>query len=95
MNLFLVEDRTTLYNLADGNLRPVNAKNVFGDRIDAGIRGGKTVLLTLQKLNYSDSNSFELQVLLLRDGQGSLTQSAVIKLNVEGMEHVIICSSCS
>ena len=94
MNLFLVEDKTTLYNLADGNLRPVSAKNVFGDRIDAGIRDDKTILLTLQKLNYSDSNSFELEVLLLRDGQGS-TQSAVIKLNVEGMEHVIICSSCS
>ena len=86
----------TLYTL-DLNTQkplPVKSKKVFGDRIKADIKDGETYLVTLQKLNYSDENSFELTVVITRGNASSLRKTGIIQLIVEGMEHIIIFCSC-
>ena len=62
----------------------------FGNRISSEIKDGKTYLLTLQKLKYNDTNSFELRILTIRGGSLSNQKTAVIRLIVEGMNYMVI-----
>ena len=81
----------TLYNLdvATQKSAGVKASILFPNRMVADIIDGKTYLLTLQNLNYNDSNSFQL---IAGIGRGFLTSNlkrVLIQLIVKGMEHVI------
>ena len=82
----------TLYTLNPATQKPLPgyAEKIFGNRISSEIKDGKTYLLTLQKLNYNDANSFELRILIIRGGFLSIQKTAVIRLIAEGMNYMII-----
>lgn len=67
--------------------------NIFGDRISAFIRNGKTYETILTNLKYNDTNSFQLEV-GIRRVDSSRKKRGIINLLVEGMVNVI-CFSCS
>ena len=79
----------TLCTLDPSTQKPLLAKTevTFGNRIAADIKYGRTYLLTLQKLNYSDANYFELNIVIIRGDVTSIVKKAIIKLVVEGMEY--------
>ena len=90
-SIIVKTSQDTLYNLAIATQKPadVKASILFPNRMVADIIDGKTYLLTLQNLNYNDSNSFQLIVGI---GRGLLTSNlkrVLIQLIVKGMEHVI------
>ena len=96
--LALIKDtEIQLFSLTEGSadLSPKDARKIFGNRIESEIRDGKTCLLKLRNLNYSDANIFEFQVTLIRGDTPSKRKRAKIELKVEGMEYVITCYSCS
>ena len=82
----------TLYTLDPATQRPLlgYADEIFGNRITPEIKDGKTYLLTLHNLKYNDANSFELRILIIRDGFLSIRKTAVIRLIVEGMNYMMI-----
>ena len=82
----------TLYTLDPTTQKslPAYAEKTFDDRISSEIKDGKTYLLTLKKLKYNDTNSFELRILTIRGGFLSNQKTAVIRLIVEGMNYMII-----
>ena len=82
----------TLYTLDPTTQKslPAYAEKTFGDRISSEIKDGKTYLLTLKKLKYNDTNSFELRILTIRGGFLSNQKTAVIRLIVEGMNYMVI-----
>ena len=90
-----------LYNLEQSTQKPldVKAKILFPNRMVADIIDGKTYLLTLQKLNYNDSNTFKLIVGIRRGLVTSNLKQVPIKLIVKGMDHVyffiLVTKRCS
>ena len=92
-NLILIRGATdgqTLCTLDTSTQKPLLAypkKGIFGNRIAADIRHGRTYILTLQKLNDSDANSFELGIVIARGNVSSIVKKATIRLIVAGMEH--------
>ena len=66
-------------------------KKLFGDRITAHINDGKTYILTLQNLNFSDEKSFRLEVLILANAVATISfRKATIQLSVRGLFLIII-----
>ena len=97
-NLILIGGTSlrTLYTLDPGTQKPlpVVAEKIYGNRITADINDGKTYLLSLQKLDYSDARFFELTVLITRGHIASTVKKSIIQLTVEGVDHIIICYLC-
>ena len=97
-NLILIGGTSlrTLYTLDPGAQKPlpVVAEKIYGNRITADINDGKTYLLSLQKLDYSDASFFELTVLITRGHIASTVKKSIIQLTVEGVDHIIICYLC-
>ena len=97
-NLILIGGTSlrTLYTLDPGAQKPlpVVAEKIYGNRITADINDGKTYLLSLQKLDYSDASIFELTVLITRGHIASTVKKSIIQLTVEGVDHIIICYLC-
>lgn len=96
-NLILLENNETkLFELGGGTKQTITsaARKLYGDRIMADIKDGKTYILTLKNLHFSDENSFRLEVWILAAGRGdSLAISfrkATIQLAVRGMFLIII-----
>ena len=89
--LFLIGGTTnkTLFTLDPSTQKPFayTENTTLGNRIAADIIYGRTYLLTLQKLNYSDANVFELEIVTIRGNVPSTVKRAIIKLVVEGMEY--------
>ena len=100
-NLILIRDgNPTLYSLNAQIQQPlvVNAKTIFGDRIEADIRDGNIYVVTLTNLNYNDSASFKLEVQTrekVSSGPTSAVKEAVIQLIVQGKGQTMIFCSCS
>ena len=94
-NLILIGGTSlrTLYTLDPGAQKPlpVVAEKIYGNRITADINDGKTYLLSLQKLDYSDASFFELTVLITRGHIASTVKKSIIQLTVEGVDHIIVC----
>ena len=87
----------TLFTLDPSTQKPLLSypeKGIFGNRIAADIKYGRTYLLTLPKLNFSDANFFELTIVIFRGNVSSTVKKAIIKLVVEGIEYSVICYSC-
>lgn len=86
-----------LYILDTITQKPVDAGagNIFGKRIKADIIEGKSYVITLQHLNYRDSNSFGLIAQVRRGDFTSSIKKSTIQLLVKGMEHLISIYSCS
>ena len=97
-NLILIGGTSlrTLYTLDPGTQKPlpVAAEKIYGNRITADINDGKTYLLSLQKLDYSDPSFFELTVLITRGHIASTVKKSITQLTVEGVDHIIICYLC-
>ena len=97
-NLILIGGTSlrTLYTLDPGAQKPlpVVAEKIYGNRITADINDGKTYLLSLQKLDYSDARFFELTVLITRGHIACTVKKSIIQLTVEGVNHIIICYLC-
>ena len=97
-NLILIGGTSlrTLYTLDPGAQKPlpVVAEKIYGNRITADINDGKTYLLSLQKLDYSDASFFELTFLITRGHIASTVKKSIIQLTVEGVDHIIICYLC-
>ena len=97
-NLILIGGTSlrTLYTLDPGAQKPlpVVAEKKYGNRITADINDGKTYLLSLQKLDYSDASFFELTVLITRGHIASTVKKSIIQLTVEGVDQIIICYLC-
>ena len=89
----------TLYILDPNTQQLTNfgAEEFYGNRVSAIIEGGNTCLFKLKNLNYSDENSFKLEIVLRPSDAEPISgaKSAVIKLIVEGKEHLMIYYSCS
>ena len=89
--LTLIGDTTLrmLFTLDPSTQKPLFTypeKGIFGNCIAADIKYARTYLLTLQKLNFSDANFFELTTVIIR-GNSSNVKKAIIKLVVEGMKY--------
>ena len=83
----------TLYTLDPTTQKSLSGyvEKTFGNRILSEIKDGKTyLLLTLRKLKYNDTNSFQLRILAVRGGFLSNQKTAVIRLIVEGMNYMVI-----
>ena len=92
--LILKENNSkALYTLDYVKQKPLlgDAKKIFGDRIEADIKDGKTYQLILRKLTCSDANFYELRIVLIRGDVASVLKKAEIQLTVEGMQNIIIC----
>ena len=94
--ILLENNETKLFELGGGTKQTITsaARKLYGDRIMADIKDGKTYILTLKNLHFSDENSFRLEVWILAAGRGdSLAISfrkATIQLAVRGMFLIII-----
>ena len=98
VTLFLVRSSViTMFTIDTATLKILDGlnKEEFGDRITAEINNGDTKLatyvVTLQNLDYNDTNLFRLAV---ETGSGELesgTKRVNIKLLVQGKESIIIC----
>ena len=80
----------TLCTLDPSTQKPLLAyteNSTLGNRIAADIKYGRTYLLTLQKLNYNDTNFFELEIVIIRGNVPSIVKKSIIKLVVKGMEY--------
>ena len=71
-------------NAAKDQTLNVHAVKIFGTRISAVLQNKETYLLTLQNLNFNDTNSFQLTVAVERGKLSGIVRVA-IKLVVQGM----------
>lgn len=95
--ILLENNETKLFVLGGGTKQTITsaARKLYGDRIMADIKDGKTYILTLKNLHFSDENSFRLEVWILAAGRGDTFatmsfRKATIQLAVRGMFLVII-----
>ena len=95
--ILLENNETKLFVLGGGTKQTITSatRKLYGDRIMADIKDGKTYILTLKNLHFSDENSFRLEVWILAAGRGDTYatvsfRKATIQLAVRGMFLVII-----